>query len=92
MPANRQLPSVFVLYEPGGLGWVMLEGKGTNGSRDDRGGGAIHEFQNLISIIIAEAQLLQAGLTEDEPNYASAVAIEQAGRRLERLVDRLVGG
>jgi nitrogen-specific signal transduction histidine kinase len=67
----------------------MLEQIRTNGAQNGSVSVTAHEFHNLISVIIAEAQLLQLHYPAHDPNYQSAVAIERAGRRLEALVDRL---
>jgi hypothetical protein len=43
----------------------------------------VHELGNLVTIIIAEAQLLQMELDPQAPGHASAAAIERAARRLQ---------
>lgn len=53
---------------------------------------SVHKLHNLISVIIAEAQLLRLDLPEDDPDYWSTVAIERAGRQLETLVDEMAEG
>lgn len=68
---------------------MKVEQVRTNGAHNGSAAVTAHEFHNLISVIIAEAQLLQLDCAGDAPNYRSAVAIERAGRRLEVLIDRL---
>ena len=52
-------------------------------------GATVHELHNLISVIVAEAQLLQLEYPPNDPRHDSAVAIERAGRRLEMLLEGL---
>lgn len=46
----------------------------------------LHELSNLVSIIIAEAQLLQAEFGPQTLTHTSALAIERAARRLQALI------
>lgn len=68
----------------------MFEQKTQNGQQGQRSEISAHELHNLVSVIVAEAQLLQLDFSEEEADYASAVSIERAGRRLEQLIDQLV--
>ncbi|RME47786.1 MAG: hypothetical protein D6791_04950 [Chloroflexi bacterium] len=68
----------------------MLEKMTTNGSQNSAVTVSAHELQNLLCVIIAEAQLLQLNHAADDPDYRSALAIERAGRRLEALLYRLI--
>ncbi|MFQ5858043.1 MAG: hypothetical protein ACE5LU_20760 [Anaerolineae bacterium] len=67
----------------------MIEQQATNESQSGLTRVSVHELRNLISVVIAEAQLLQMDSPEDNANYSSAVAIERAGRRMEVLVNWL---
>ena len=51
----------------------------TNPSSQD-----VHRLGNLISVIIAEAQLIQAEYGPGTPAHESAMAIERAARALEQ--------
>ena len=46
----------------------------------------LHELGNLVSIIIAEAQLLQIEYEPGTPGHVSGVAIERAARRVQELI------
>jgi len=46
----------------------------------------VHRLGNLVSVIIAEAQLIQAEYDPETPAYQSAVAIERAARELEKMI------
>lgn len=46
----------------------------------------VHRLGNLVSVIIAEAQLIQAEYEPDTPAHQSAVAIERAARELEEMI------
>jgi two-component system cell cycle sensor histidine kinase/response regulator CckA len=52
--------------------------------------GLAHQIYNPLTTIIADAQILLRGLQEDHPARESAEAIEQAGWRLQQVVQRLM--
>ena len=52
--------------------------------------GVAHQIYNPLTTIIADAQLLMRSLPGDEPARKSAEAIEQAGWRLQQVVQRLM--
>lgn len=52
--------------------------------------GVAHQIYNPLTTIIADAQILRRSLTEDQPGWDSAEAIEQAGWRLQQVVQRLM--
>lgn len=83
-----RLPSLAVAGAEGDIP-TRVEVVRTNGSQNGSNPVTAHELHNVISVIIAEAQLLQLHHPAHGPNYRSAVAIERAGRRLEALIDRL---
>jgi len=83
-----RLPSLAVAGAEGDVP-TRVEAVRTNGSQNGSKPVTAHELHNVISVIIAEAQLLQLHQPAHGPNYHSAVAIERAGRRLEALIDRL---
>ena len=83
-----RLPSLAVTGAEGDVP-TRVEAVRTNGSQNGSKPVTAHELHNVISVIIAEAQLLQLHHPANGPNYHSAVAIERAGRRLEALIDRL---
>jgi PAS domain S-box-containing protein len=52
--------------------------------------GVAHHINNPLTTVIAESQLLLLNLPGDHPARESAVAIEQAGWRVQRTVQQLV--
>lgn len=68
---------------------TMFEPTTTHGTQNGAPRISVHQVQNLIAVIIAEAQLLRLDVPEDDPSYESTVAIERAGRQLEALVDEM---
>ena len=52
--------------------------------------GVAHQIYNPLTTIIADAQILLRSLAEDHPGRESAEAIEQAGWRLQQVVQRLM--
>ncbi len=52
--------------------------------------GLAHQIYNPLTTIIADAQILLRGLQQDHPVRESAEAIEQAGWRLQQVVQRLM--
>lgn len=52
--------------------------------------GLAHQIYNPLTTIIADAQILLRGLDEEHPARESAQAIEQAGWRLQQVVQRLM--
>jgi len=52
--------------------------------------GIAHQIYNPLTTIIADAQLLLQELPQDVPGHDSAEAIEQAGWRLQSVVQRLL--
>lgn len=52
--------------------------------------GVAHQIYNPLTTIIADAQILLRSLREDEAARESAEAIEQAGWRLQQVVQRLM--
>jgi PAS domain S-box-containing protein len=52
--------------------------------------GVAHQIYNPLTTIIADAQLLMRSLPDDKPERESAEAIEQAGWRLQQVVQRLM--
>ena len=52
--------------------------------------GVAHQIYNPLTTIIADAQILLRSIPPDEPARESAQAIEQAGWRLQKVVQRLM--
>ena len=52
--------------------------------------GVAHQIYNPLTTIIADAQILLRSLPADQPGRDSAEAIEQAGWRLQQVVQRLM--
>ncbi len=52
--------------------------------------GVAHQIYNPLTTIIADAQILLRNLPADQPGRDSAEAIEQAGWRLQQVVQRLM--
>jgi PAS domain S-box-containing protein len=52
--------------------------------------GVAHQIYNPLTTIIADAQILMRSLPKEEPGRDSAEAIEQAGWRLQQVVQRLM--
>lgn len=52
--------------------------------------GVAHQINNPLTTIIADAQILMRRLAENHPGRDSAEAIEQAGWRLQEVVQRLL--
>ncbi len=52
--------------------------------------GVAHQIYNPLTTIIADAQILRRSLSLDHPGRESAEAIEQAGWRLQQVVQRLM--
>jgi PAS domain S-box-containing protein len=52
--------------------------------------GVAHHINNPLTTIIAETQMLMAHLPEEHPGRESALAIEKAGWRVQRTVQRLI--
>jgi PAS domain S-box-containing protein len=52
--------------------------------------GVAHQIYNPLTTIIADAQILMRKLPPDQPGRDSAEAIEQAGWRLQQVVQRLM--
>lgn len=52
--------------------------------------GVAHQIYNPLTTIIADAQILLRSLAQDQPGRESAEAIEQAGWRLQQVVQRLM--
>jgi signal transduction histidine kinase len=52
--------------------------------------GVAHQIYNPLTTIIADAQILMRSLSKDAPGRDSAEAIEQAGWRLQQVVQRLM--
>ncbi|MBS1253223.1 MAG: hypothetical protein MAG451_02272 [Anaerolineales bacterium] len=59
---------------------TMFEPTTTHGTQNGAPRISVHQVQNLIAVIIAEAQLLRLDVPKDDPSYESTVAIERAGR------------
>jgi signal transduction histidine kinase len=49
-----------------------------------------HQINNPLTTVLADAEILVQDLPADHPNYASAQAIWQAGKRAKTVVDRLL--
>jgi PAS domain S-box-containing protein len=52
--------------------------------------GVAHQIYNPLTTIIADAQILLRSLSADQPGRDSAEAIEQAGWRLQQVIQRLM--
>ena len=52
--------------------------------------GLAHHINNPLTVIIAEAQLLQQDLPEDDPGREAVKVIENSGWRVQRAVQRLL--
>ena len=52
--------------------------------------GVAHQIYNPLTTIIADAQILLRSIPQEEPTRESAQAIEQAGWRLQKVVQRLM--
>jgi PAS domain S-box-containing protein len=53
-------------------------------------GGVAHDFNNILSIVNAEAELLAEQLSPNDPRTESVIAIQDAGRRAAALTARLL--
>ncbi len=54
-------------------------------------GGLVHDFNNLLGVILGFASLLRAGLVPDDPLQAHVRMIEQSGERAADLIGQLSG-